>query len=135
MSAVTTKPAPTVHYRTLITWLAVYPTVTLASILLGPHTAHLPLALRTLILTALVVPVVSYGLTPVLLRAYVAVTGRASYVLYGGSSSRTTATEAGGAPRGRGPAGRVLVTGRSPVLSPTPTAPAPSGSSLLSCGV
>ncbi|MDH6133917.1 antibiotic biosynthesis monooxygenase (ABM) superfamily enzyme [Kitasatospora sp. MAA4] len=69
---------PNIHHRALITWLAVYPTITLASTLLGPHTAHLPLAMRTLILTALVVPVVSYGVIPVLFRAHSAVTKRAS---------------------------------------------------------
>ncbi|WP_329566605.1 hypothetical protein [Kitasatospora sp. NBC_01266] len=64
--------APTVHHRAVITWLAVYPTITLASILTSPYTAHLPVYLRTLILTALVVPVVVYGLMPLLLKGHAA---------------------------------------------------------------
>lgn len=59
---------PSVHRRALITWLAVYPTITLALGLLGPAIGRLPLLLRTLILTAVVVPVVAYALIPLLLR-------------------------------------------------------------------
>ncbi|MFJ9696343.1 hypothetical protein [Kitasatospora sp. NPDC101183] len=61
--------APSVHRRALITWLAVYPAITTAFALLGPHLARLPLPLRTLVMTALVVPVVVYGLMPLLLKA------------------------------------------------------------------
>ncbi|GAA1980731.1 hypothetical protein [Kitasatospora viridis] len=67
--------ALSVHHRALVTWLAVYPTITVASILLAPYTAHLPVYLRTLLLTALVVPVVAYGLVPLFSRALLA--GRA----------------------------------------------------------
>jgi antibiotic biosynthesis monooxygenase (ABM) superfamily enzyme len=61
--------APSVHRRALITWLAVYPTITVALGLLGPATAHLPLLLRTLILTAIVVPIAAYVLVPLLMKA------------------------------------------------------------------
>lgn len=67
---------PSTHRRALITWLAVYPTITLALALLGPVTAGLPLPVRTLILTVLVVPVVVYVLMPALLRLNTAVTRR-----------------------------------------------------------
>ncbi|WP_330334123.1 hypothetical protein OHS33_33220 [Streptomyces sp. NBC_00536] len=60
---------PSIHRRALITWLAVYPTITLALGLLGPVTAGLPLPLRTLILTGVVVPVAAYGLIPLLMKA------------------------------------------------------------------
>ncbi|MFE9247972.1 hypothetical protein [Streptomyces sp. NPDC007088] len=62
-------PVPSVHRRALLTWLAVYPTITAAFLLLGPRTAHLPLALRTLVMTAIVVPVAVYVLVPALLKA------------------------------------------------------------------
>lgn len=61
--------APSVHRRALLTWLAVYPTITAAFVLLGPYLGHLPLALRTLVMTGLVVPVVVYALMPLLLKA------------------------------------------------------------------
>jgi antibiotic biosynthesis monooxygenase (ABM) superfamily enzyme len=75
-TAATTTAAPSVHRRALITWLAVYPTITLVLGLLGPATAHLPLPLRTLILTAFVVPTAAYGLVPLLTRANAAFSRR-----------------------------------------------------------
>ncbi|MEV6953045.1 hypothetical protein [Streptomyces sp. NPDC051183] len=60
---------PSVHRRAFITWLAVYPTITLALALLGPAMGDLPLVLRTLILTAIVIPVVAYLLIPALMKA------------------------------------------------------------------
>ncbi|ARF55719.1 hypothetical protein B1H19_17420 [Streptomyces gilvosporeus] len=68
--------APSVHRRALITWLAIYPTVTLVLGLLGPVTAQLPLFLRTLILTAIVVPIAAYVLIPALMKANAALTRR-----------------------------------------------------------
>ncbi|MER7670824.1 hypothetical protein ABTY61_20475 [Kitasatospora sp. NPDC096128] len=61
--------APSVHRRALLTWLAVYPTITTAFLLLGPHLGNLPVPLRTLVMTAFVVPVVVYALMPLLLKA------------------------------------------------------------------
>ncbi|MFF2081381.1 hypothetical protein ACFVXG_42250 [Kitasatospora sp. NPDC058162] len=61
--------APSVHRRALLTWLAVYPTITTAFLLLGPHLGSLPVPLRTLVMTAFVVPVVVYALMPLLLKA------------------------------------------------------------------
>lgn len=69
MSTKTPAVVPSVHRRALITWLAVYPTITVVLGLLGPITAHLPLMLRTLILTAIVVPVAAYVLIPLLMKA------------------------------------------------------------------
>ncbi|MFD9684600.1 hypothetical protein ACFXPX_01860 [Kitasatospora sp. NPDC059146] len=60
---------PSVHRRAVLTWLAVYPTITTAFLLLGPHLGSLPVPLRTLVMTALVVPVVVYALMPLLLKA------------------------------------------------------------------
>ncbi|MEW2219843.1 hypothetical protein AB0939_11125 [Streptomyces sp. NPDC006990] len=67
----TTPPpasAPSAHRRALITWIAVYPTITVALGVLGPPTATLPLPVRTLILTLIVVPVSAYALIPALFR-------------------------------------------------------------------
>jgi antibiotic biosynthesis monooxygenase (ABM) superfamily enzyme len=63
-------PAPSVHRRALITWFAVYPVITLVLGLLGPRIATLPLLLRTLILTGIVVPVAAYVLVPALTKAH-----------------------------------------------------------------
>jgi antibiotic biosynthesis monooxygenase (ABM) superfamily enzyme len=68
--------APSVHVRAVITWLAIYPTVTLAMALLGDVTARLPLPVRTLILTVVVVPVAVYGVVPALVRLHARVTRR-----------------------------------------------------------
>ncbi|MFE2994976.1 hypothetical protein ACFXG4_08195 [Nocardia sp. NPDC059246] len=60
---------PSVHRRALITWLAVYPTITIALALLGPEMASLPVFVRTLVLTAIVVPTSTYVLIPMLMKA------------------------------------------------------------------
>ncbi|MEC3920056.1 hypothetical protein [Nocardia sp. CDC160] len=78
MTTIATTPAanvatpvvvPSVHRRALITWLAVYPTITIALALLGPEMGSLPVFVRTLILTAIVVPVSAYLLIPLLMKA------------------------------------------------------------------
>ncbi|GLW54596.1 hypothetical protein [Kitasatospora phosalacinea] len=68
-SAAAPPAAPSVHVRALLTWLAVYPAITLAQVLLGPPLAGLAVPLRVLVLTALVVPTAVYLLVPGLLRA------------------------------------------------------------------
>ncbi|MEU6584776.1 hypothetical protein [Nocardia sp. NPDC046763] len=60
---------PSVHRRALITWMAVYPTITIALALLGPEMASLPVFVRTLVLTAIVVPTSAYVLIPMLMKA------------------------------------------------------------------
>ncbi|MEV5323026.1 hypothetical protein AB0K67_02675 [Nonomuraea sp. NPDC052634] len=60
--------APSVHRRALLTWFAVYAMLMLVQALLGPVISPLPMALRTLVVTAIVVPVVVYLLVPGLLR-------------------------------------------------------------------
>ncbi|MBW8487342.1 hypothetical protein [Actinomadura parmotrematis] len=83
---------PSVHRRALLTWLAVYPTITVAFLLLGPATAHLPLVLRTLVMTAIVVPAAVYVLVPALLRA----DRRTTAVLRAFAAGRRTSDRAGG---------------------------------------
>jgi antibiotic biosynthesis monooxygenase (ABM) superfamily enzyme len=67
---------PSQHHRALYTWLSVYSAITAVQLLLGASIAHLPLAIRTLILTAIVVPFVVYLLVPALLRLHTRFTGR-----------------------------------------------------------
>lgn len=69
-AAVAATPAamPSVHRRALITWLAVYPTITIALALLGPEMGGLPVFVKTLILTVIVVPVSAYLLVPLLMK-------------------------------------------------------------------
>ncbi|MFJ5548800.1 hypothetical protein [Streptomyces sp. NPDC093225] len=68
--------APGAHRRALLTWLAVYPVITAVLAVLGPALAGLPLPLRSLVLTALVVPVVVYLVLPCYARLGLAVAGR-----------------------------------------------------------
>jgi antibiotic biosynthesis monooxygenase (ABM) superfamily enzyme len=68
--------APSVHRRAVLTWIAVYGAITAAQLLLGDLIGALPMPLRTLVLTGLVVPLVVYVLVPRLLRLDAAVTRR-----------------------------------------------------------
>ncbi|MBT33137.1 hypothetical protein [Chondrinema litorale] len=52
------------HKRTFISWLAIYPLITILLWLLGDLLIILPLPLRTLLLTALLVPAMSYVVIP-----------------------------------------------------------------------
>ncbi|MEU1882204.1 hypothetical protein ABZ470_33285 [Streptosporangium sp. NPDC020072] len=61
---------PSVHHRAVITWLSVYVMIMLVQVVIGPVLAPLPLPLRTLALTAIVVPAVVYALVPSLLRVH-----------------------------------------------------------------
>ncbi|WP_405861959.1 hypothetical protein OG361_40970 [Streptomyces sp. NBC_00090] len=76
MSANTAPAAPSVHRRALITQLAVYPTITVALGLLGSVLGGLALPLKTLILTAIVVPLAVYVIVPTLMKANARLTRR-----------------------------------------------------------
>jgi antibiotic biosynthesis monooxygenase (ABM) superfamily enzyme len=56
--------------QAVITWLAVYPALTLTLAVLGPLIETWPLAFRTLLVTVLLVPIVVYVLLPLLNRAF-----------------------------------------------------------------
>lgn len=65
-----TKP-PNRHKMVLLTWLGIWPTITLVlSLLLPVLLPRLPLPLITLIVTALVVPLMGYVVMPTLLRFF-----------------------------------------------------------------
>ena len=73
MSEPTATPQPTVgpptkHQLALMIWVAVFPTLTLLNLTLGPWLAHLGPILRTFVLATVAVPIVIYGLMPRLHR-------------------------------------------------------------------
>lgn len=66
----TGTPPPNVHIRVFLTWCAIFPLVTLASLALEPIAGGWHPVLRALVLTAVVVPVAVYLVVPRLLRLY-----------------------------------------------------------------
>lgn len=52
----------------VLIWLGIYPTITLVLALLSPFLADLPLPLKTLSLTLVVVPIMVFGVLPLLTR-------------------------------------------------------------------
>jgi uncharacterized protein len=56
---------PPPKYKTsIVVWLAIYPLITLILWLFGPYLMQIPLPLRTLLLTAVLVPIMVYGAIP-----------------------------------------------------------------------
>lgn len=69
MSSTPSRPGPpTKHQLALMIWLAVFPTLTLINILFGAWLSTLPAVLRTFVLATVAVPIVIYGLMPLLHR-------------------------------------------------------------------
>jgi antibiotic biosynthesis monooxygenase (ABM) superfamily enzyme len=63
--------APPPRYKlALLTWIGVYPVITLLLAVLGPATATWPLPLRTLLLTAVMVPTLTWLVIPTLTRLF-----------------------------------------------------------------
>jgi uncharacterized protein len=56
--------APKKYKITLVSWLALYPTVTLIFLIFGSLLSEVPLLVRTFIVTAMVMPLMSYVLMP-----------------------------------------------------------------------
>jgi antibiotic biosynthesis monooxygenase (ABM) superfamily enzyme len=50
----------------LMVWIAIYPSITLLSYLIGDFIKNLPLAIRTLIMTGILVPLMVFILLPLL---------------------------------------------------------------------
>ncbi|MDR6867426.1 antibiotic biosynthesis monooxygenase (ABM) superfamily enzyme [Microbacterium resistens] len=61
------KP-PSQHELALMIWLAVAPTLLIINIVLGPLLADVQVVPRTLIMVTIAVPIVVYGLMPLLHR-------------------------------------------------------------------
>ena len=64
-------PAPPARYKlALVTWIGVYPVITILLTVLGPGTVTWPLPLRTLLLTAVMVPTLTWVVIPTLTRLF-----------------------------------------------------------------
>lgn len=63
------KPPPRWKNAVLV-WIAIYPSISLLSYLAGPWLATLPLLLRTLVLTGVLVPILVFVLLPALHRLF-----------------------------------------------------------------
>ncbi|MFF1830339.1 hypothetical protein [Paenarthrobacter sp. NPDC058040] len=76
-SAVVRPQGPSVHMRALITWVAIFPLVSVGMLLLGPIMEPWHPVLRALVLTAFVVPTAVYIVVPRLLAGHGALTRKA----------------------------------------------------------
>lgn len=68
-----TSPAhrPPPKWKTaLLVWVAIYPSITLLVLFFGPQLAQLPLVIRTLVMTAILVPLLVFVLLPLLHKAF-----------------------------------------------------------------
>jgi antibiotic biosynthesis monooxygenase (ABM) superfamily enzyme len=63
------KQAPK-YKMAVVIWLAIYPTINLIMWLLGDFLSTLPLPLRTLVLTLILVPLMVYVLLPLVNKAF-----------------------------------------------------------------
>ena len=55
-------PPPSKHQLALMIWVAVFPTLTVLNLTVGPELKNLPVVLRTFVLATVAVPIVIYGL-------------------------------------------------------------------------
>ena len=53
---------PSKHQLALMIWVAVFPTLTVLNLTIGPALKNLPVVLRTFVLATVAVPIVIYGL-------------------------------------------------------------------------
>ena len=61
-------PPPTKHQLALMIWVAVFPTLVVLNLTLGPLLQDLDVIVRTFVLATVAVPIVIYGLMPRLHR-------------------------------------------------------------------
>jgi antibiotic biosynthesis monooxygenase (ABM) superfamily enzyme len=67
---------PSKHQLAVMIWIAVFPTLTVLNLTLGPWLADTGAVLRTFVLATLAVPIVIYGVMPRLHRLRVAILSR-----------------------------------------------------------
>ncbi|WEO77367.1 hypothetical protein BJQ94_18775 [Cryobacterium sp. SO2] len=67
---------PSVHVRAVITWIAIFPLVTLGFFAIAPFAGDWNPVLRAFVLSVVVVPVAVYLVVPQLMRGYGAIRGR-----------------------------------------------------------
>ncbi|MCA0216971.1 MAG: hypothetical protein LCH43_06410 [Actinobacteria bacterium] len=68
-----TPRPPSIHVRAVITWIAIFPLVTLGFFAIAPFATDWNPVLRALVLTVVVVPVAVYLVVPQLMRIYGAI--------------------------------------------------------------
>jgi antibiotic biosynthesis monooxygenase (ABM) superfamily enzyme len=61
---------PSVHARALITWIAIFPLVTLGFFAIAPFAADWSPVLRAFVLSVVVVPLAVYVVVPQLMKVY-----------------------------------------------------------------
>lgn len=61
---------PSIHARALITWIAIFPLVTLGFFAIAPFAADWNPVLRAFVLSVVVVPLAVYVVVPQLMKAY-----------------------------------------------------------------
>jgi antibiotic biosynthesis monooxygenase (ABM) superfamily enzyme len=69
---------PSKHQLALMIWIAVFPTLTILNLTIGPRLAHAGPVLRTFVLATIAVPIVIYGLMPRLHRIRTRLLARAA---------------------------------------------------------
>ena len=69
-SAATPPAPPSVNVRALLTWIAIFPLVSIGMWLTGPFTADWHPVLRALALTVFIVPLAVYVVMPRLMALY-----------------------------------------------------------------
>ena len=67
---------PSKHELALMIWIAVFPTLTVLNLSIGPWLTDVGPVLRTLVLATVAVPIVIYGIRPRLHRARVSLLTR-----------------------------------------------------------
>ncbi len=77
-SRVVTAGPPTKHQLALMIWLAVFPTLTVLNLALDDWLSTLTSVMRTFVLATIAVPIVIYGLMPLLHRLRARLLTRAS---------------------------------------------------------
>ncbi|KJC64834.1 hypothetical protein [Agreia bicolorata] len=67
---------PSIHIRAVITWIAIFPLVSLGFFVIAPFSGDWHPVLRALVLTLVVVPLAVYLVVPQLMRAHGAIQRR-----------------------------------------------------------
>lgn len=70
LSSPSKNKRPTRHKLFLLTWLAIYPLITIILHFFGRYLSLLPLPLRTLILTGVLVYLMTYWVMPMLMKLF-----------------------------------------------------------------
>ena len=53
-----------IHKRAFLSWLAIYPLISIVFLLVGDYLFQIPLCIRTFILTIILVPLMTYIILP-----------------------------------------------------------------------